>query len=293
MSLDGEEKDNLFNYLFTQTPFQHAPEERKRFILGSDGANIEIAIEGNIGIQIIRYSLQAFSAVEKEVLKRFGKVFKQAYTRFLDLQKAEAQAREAQIEAALERVRAASMAMHKSQELHEVIKVVSEQLVNLGLKWDNAYFVRVLQDGNWDLYLTTPVQVYPAQIFIPYIEEVIMTSVNDAIGQGRDLFAVYSKEEKYAFVHHFFTNTPGRDTPEARKEYVLNSSWGLSLFVVKNIGLAVTNYQGVLYSDSDNGILKRFSKVFEQTYTRFLDLQKAEAQAREAQIEAALVLVKK
>ena len=41
----------------------------------------------------------------KSCLKRFGKVFEQTYTRFLDLQKAEAQAREAQIEAALERVR--------------------------------------------------------------------------------------------------------------------------------------------------------------------------------------------
>ncbi len=36
---------------------------------------------------------------------RFGKVFQQTYTRFLDLQKAEAQARESQIELALERVR--------------------------------------------------------------------------------------------------------------------------------------------------------------------------------------------
>jgi len=42
---------------------------------------------------------------------RFGKVFQQTYTRFLDLQKAEAQAREAQIEAALERVRSRTLAM--------------------------------------------------------------------------------------------------------------------------------------------------------------------------------------
>ena len=35
-------------------------------------------------------------------------------------------------------------------------------------------------------------------------------------------------------------------------------------------------------------IFKRFAKVFEQTYTRFLDLQKAEAQARESQIQLAL-----
>ena len=52
------------------------------------------------------------------LLKRFAKVFEQTYTRFLDLQKAEAQAREAQIEAALERVRARSMAMHHSSEFH-------------------------------------------------------------------------------------------------------------------------------------------------------------------------------
>ena len=35
-------------------------------------------------------------------------------------------------------------------------------------------------------------------------------------------------------------------------------------------------------------IFKRFAKVFEQTYTRFLDLQKAEAQARESQIQLAI-----
>ena len=55
------------------------------------------------------------------ILKRFAKVFDQAYTRFLDLQKAEAQAREAKIEAALERVRSRSLAMHKSSDLLEVI----------------------------------------------------------------------------------------------------------------------------------------------------------------------------
>jgi hypothetical protein len=39
-------------------------------------------------------------------------------------------------------------------------------------------------------------------------------------------------------------------------------------------------------------IFKRFTKVFEQTYTRFLDLQKAEAQSREAQIQLALERVR-
>ena len=66
-----------------------------------------------------------------DIFKRFGKVFEQTYTRFLDLQKAEAQAREAQIEAALERVRSRSMGMQKSEELRDVIQVIYEQLVQL------------------------------------------------------------------------------------------------------------------------------------------------------------------
>ena len=60
-----------------------------------------------------------------KIMKRFAIVFGQTYRRYLDLQKAEAQAREAQIEAALERVRAKAMAMQRSDELNELIGTVS------------------------------------------------------------------------------------------------------------------------------------------------------------------------
>src|SRR5204863_1098125 len=53
----------------------------------------------------------------KKVINRFAGVFNLTYKRFIDLQKAEAQAREAKIEAALERVRASTMAMQKSEDL--------------------------------------------------------------------------------------------------------------------------------------------------------------------------------
>ena len=54
-----------------------------------------------------------------KLLERFANVFDLTYTRFLDLQKAEAQAKESQIQLALERVRARTMAMQKSDELFE------------------------------------------------------------------------------------------------------------------------------------------------------------------------------
>jgi hypothetical protein len=60
-----------------------------------------------------------FTAEDRKIMKRFASVVNLTYNRFLDLQKAEAQAREAQIEAALERVRAKAMAMHSSKDLAE------------------------------------------------------------------------------------------------------------------------------------------------------------------------------
>ena len=67
-----------------------------------------------------------------ELLIRFAKVFEYTYTRFLDLKTAEAQAREAKVEAALERVRARTMAMHKSNELSETAYELYEQFGLLG-----------------------------------------------------------------------------------------------------------------------------------------------------------------
>lgn len=62
------------------------------------------------------------------ITKRVSALFEQTYTRFLDLQKAEAQAREAQIEAALERVRSKAMSMHSSEDLTETIRVFYNQV---------------------------------------------------------------------------------------------------------------------------------------------------------------------
>ena len=67
-----------------------------------------------------------------DIFKRFAKVFEQTYTRFLDLQKAEAQAKEAQIQLALERVRARTMAMHSSEDVTLATGTMFEELTKLG-----------------------------------------------------------------------------------------------------------------------------------------------------------------
>ena len=67
-----------------------------------------------------------------QLLVRFARVFGLIYRRFLDLKQAEAQTREAQIEAALERVRSRTMAMQRSDELPATAQILFQQFKTLG-----------------------------------------------------------------------------------------------------------------------------------------------------------------
>ena len=67
------------------------------------------------------------------LLERFANVFDLTFTRLLDLQKAEMQAREVQIEAAMERVRGKAMAMHNSSDMATTALMVFTEMRHLGL----------------------------------------------------------------------------------------------------------------------------------------------------------------
>ena len=83
------------------------PDELKNWILEQEFLTQSFALGKNSMIGIHFHYQKTLSETEVDILKRFSKVFDQAYIRFIDLEKAEAQAREAQIEAALERVKEA------------------------------------------------------------------------------------------------------------------------------------------------------------------------------------------
>ena len=70
----------------------------------------------------------------QELQQRAAKVFDFAYRRYLDLKRSEAQAREAQIEVALEKVRSRAMAMQKSEDLALAVSTMFEELEKLHLK---------------------------------------------------------------------------------------------------------------------------------------------------------------
>src|SRR6185312_15657326 len=231
---------------------------------------------------------------ETQIFLRFGKVFEQTYTRFLDLQKAEAQAREAQIEAGLERVRSRAMAMQTSEELNALIGSVFTELTKLDLVLTRC--VILIYEGNekgvrWWMANSetpsTPMNFFVKYADLPFFNEYLKGWYN------RELKWQYclEGENKIKTDDFLFTETELSLLPDfviegmkAPDRIYLNASFN-------NFGnLTLATLEPL--SEEHFNILLRFAKVFDLTYTRFNDLKQAEAQAREAQIEAALERVR-
>ncbi|MCK0180099.1 ATP-binding protein [Flavobacteriaceae bacterium S0862] len=241
---------------------------------------------------ISKSNLVKASIEDKEIIQRFSKVFEQTYTRFLDLQKAEAQSREAHIEASLERVRAASMAMHKSDELKEVINVIFDQMAQLKINAEHAGIVVDYEPKKDFHFWVADTQNIPAKITVPYLGLVWDKQFTEAKKKNKEFFTTQLDfEEKNSFYKKLLPHIKGL-TKKAKDFYLSCPGLSASTVIQKDIGLYIENFSGIPFSEEDNLILKRFGKVFQQSYTRFLDLQKAESQAREAQIEASLERVR-
>ena len=129
--LGGAEKKEWDQYVFTNSGLAALPDPVKAGMQSVEDVQLNVCF--NKYASITFGSLEPMGDKDFDTLHRFAKVFEQSYTRFLDLQNAEAQTREAKIEAALERVRAKAMAMHKSEDLHEAVKIMFEEFQKLNL----------------------------------------------------------------------------------------------------------------------------------------------------------------
>ncbi len=250
----------------------------------TESFNVFFFPEGSLNVITPR----TLKEVECKLIMRFASAFGQIYRRFLDLKLAEAQANEARIEAALERVRSRSMAMQKSEELKEVIQVVFEQFLQLNIHIEHTGFVMDYKArDDYNIWVADPLGV-PSQLTIPYFDSIYYNRFNEAKEKGEDFFTtLLTFEQKNTFYQTLFEFIPGL-SEEARTFYFNCPGLAASTVLLENIGLYIENFSATPYTDEENATLMRFGKVFQQTYTRFLDLQKSEAQTREAQIETGL-----
>ena len=128
----------------------------------------------------------------QSILTKMGAAFDLVYKRFLDLQKAESQAREAKIETALEKIRSRSLAMHKSDELWEVVAVVFEKFQELKFSIDGAAFIATFIEGSraFNCWLASDQdQSYPTILKLPEYDTPTQNDLWVAKQAGLDFFS--------------------------------------------------------------------------------------------------------
>jgi signal transduction histidine kinase len=84
-------------------------------------------------LYVSRMGPDSFSGEDATLVERFTEVFALGYRRHLDLLQAEQRARQAELEAAAERVRAEAMDMRSADDIRRVVGVVRRELIGLGL----------------------------------------------------------------------------------------------------------------------------------------------------------------
>ena len=200
----------------------------------------------------------------------------------------------AAIEAALEKVRARTMAMFKSEELNEVVFELFNQMKPLGFaQWGCTIMLADETNEGFNQWLSSPTDRIPRESFhVPKINHPVFDKLLSVYTNQLPQLTIEVKgTEKYNWDLLWFEKTDFKKTPQSVKDSILVTSKVVFSTVSLRYGLMIAIDDDPI-PDKMIKILSRFAKVFEQTYTRFLDLQKAEAQAWEAKIQLAMERVR-
>ncbi|MEO6488875.1 MAG: ATP-binding protein [Ferruginibacter sp.] len=283
--LSLQEKNEWLQHLFTNTSLKHIPEERKKFLLETKGFGRSSILMKHVTLAVVNYDGIQYAAEENAIFKRFANVFEQSYMRFLDLQKAEAQARESQIEAALERVRSKAMSMQQSEDLSGVVATVFEELDKLNMEMLRCGIgILHKQNRSADVWTTT-ISENNSVVQVSGVESMDI----HPLLQGA--FAAWLLQEDYSYV------LKGMDLREYYKA-LINQNFLLpaSQSLVTEEESKVQYYynatftSGGLFAFRESEfpqetkiVLRRFADAFNFSYTRFNDLKQAEKLASQAQ----------
>ncbi len=242
--------------------------------------------DGAVGIS----TYTPVSAGKLAILKRFRNVFKLSYQRYTDIALAEAQAREAQIEAAMEKVRGRAMAMHSSSDLTAATAVIYSELRRLGVRSVRCGVVLLSKESR-------RAQVYATSASLESDSLALIGSFEmSGHPSFEDQYRCWLNRENY------FTTVSGEDlrarydqlrstlsVPYLDREDGKQQEHGYFFSFAEGQFYVWTHEH---YAAEEISVLSRFKTIVELTFRRYLDLQKAEAQARESHIEASLERVR-
>ncbi|MEP6597234.1 MAG: ATP-binding protein [Ginsengibacter sp.] len=221
---------------------------------------------------------QPLTEEQCKITIRFAQVFGLIYTRFLDLQTAETSTREAQIESALERVRARAQAMQQPEELKDVARVFRQEMGMLGVDELETCDICIYDEN------TRKSEYWFALRDSRTAESKIVSDEFEI-----DLHDTWAGREMLQFYHSDAKETSIAMTGDQHKEwiryceakcasfrgYYADETPDRSYHLYKFSNGAISQYSASLISQERWDLLKRVASVFSLAYSRFKDLTQA------------------
>ncbi len=294
ISFGGEDKRVYDELLLSQEGWVDAPQSLKDGIRSVPEVHVSCAKLGSGWIQIA--SVERLPENMESLLRRFGAVIRMMNTRFQDLKEAEEAARESQIEASLERIRAVAMAMHDSFQLQQIAGKMHEEFTALGVEIAFFWYGRELGERHVKAMTAPDGQVAPFPFWY-LIKGDPLESERDAWKASGDPVHVWEFDKSRAMVlldHLYGNGNAGDFLPREQHDQLVQQAEGLTIVEAKthagNLGFSYFGQRTP--TEESKSILARFAGAFNLAFKRFQDLEQAEAQAREAKIEASLERVR-
>jgi signal transduction histidine kinase len=227
---------------------------------------------------------EPFSDEVNDIIQRFGRVFQQSYTRYQDVQKAEEQAREATIEASLEKVRGKAMGMHDSNDLISTANLLFTELRRLGVDtFRSGVGLLTKENRNVKLYSATSSDeggTFSVVGWAVLDHHPVLSKTYDSWINNEDYFPVLKGEALKSYYEKVVAtfNVPVEQSEGYEQHgYFLPFSEGMFY-----------GWSEKPYTETQVKILHRFRGIVDLTFRRYMELQKSEQNAMEAIRQASL-----
>ncbi|HJS56159.1 MAG TPA: nuclear transport factor 2 family protein [Chitinophagaceae bacterium] len=204
--------------------------------------------------------------------------------------------RELEIESAVERVRAKALAMHRSEEIHEVVRTLRNELFGLKLTGVTAVSICLRQDDGrvrlWDITDLEDTGRYTWDVTFTMNEIDPRLWIRQIWSSKKKIIAFEQDSNDLKRTLKWLSQYDKKTADEITELIRVNKikrGWHRAVKLAN--GRLITDFINEPPAEIES-ILLKMGAAFDLAYKRFLDLKNAETQAKEARIELALERVR-
>src|SRR5580698_8854616 len=229
-----------------------------------------------------------FSEDVKKIIKRFGEVFNLTYTRYNDLQIAEASAKEAIRQAALDRIRADIASMRTTKDLERITPLIWNELNILDVPFIRCG-VFIMDEGQQLIhtFLSTPDGKAIAAFHIPYDTPGNIKLVISHWHNNKN-YIDHWDEDAFTTFAETLVKQGALTSPEQYLQTIPHGGFYLHFLPFLQGMLYVGNTTQL--SEDETDLIQSIADAFSTAYARYEDFNKLEAAKQ--QIEKTLVDLK-